>query len=597
MRSIRGWKRWLSHSFAVAAAMLVAGLYSLASPGLSPVLAGYELPPGERITNLPHIPRAIPQKEAYENYDPVIGRNFDLKNFWMRADLRVRPEYRNGVCFGGGQPNGGVCNAFGQNNVGVTTGQATNANSGKGANDQFVQQWVRLGIGYDLSPDVNFYFEMIDSRNWGSNGSANNAGNGGDPLNNNCGGASGPPANMSANCTLGVRAAYMLVRNLGGVQGLSMKAGRQYIIFGNHSLFGHFDWANTGYSHDGIMFNYSTKAFDSYLGWFRNSETDLAQAAPVGSLGGNVAGCNAPGGTPVAPANTCTGTARNGTPDGGGDADMFIFYNQIKSVPGMLIEPYYVLYINGLSEQSNSALSLATPKFSNQIRHMFGNRLEVRKGNFDLINEMVWQTGRQADGRCGTSTCGAGIVADNQRQLTINAWATRNWLGWTMYEHKWKPRLAFGFDYASGDNNTNCVQAGQRCRTSNTFENFFPTNHIHMGYADVMAWKNMISPQLNFQFRPTERDHFELWYSSFFLAQKKDNWYRGAQGPYVWTKTTNEDRHIGDEVDFSWTRMFADGKVSLQGTWGHIFSGGYIKTNLNTNSDQDWAMIQLWMNF
>ena len=103
MRSIRGWKRWLSHSFAVAA-MLVGGLAGLPSP----VLAGYELPPGERITNLPHIPRAIPQKEAYENYDPVIGRNFDLKNFWMRADLRVRPEYRNGVCFGGGNPNGGV---------------------------------------------------------------------------------------------------------------------------------------------------------------------------------------------------------------------------------------------------------------------------------------------------------------------------------------------------------------------------------------------------------------------------------------------------------------------------------------------------------
>ncbi len=57
-----------------------------------PALAAYELPPGERITNLPPIPRGIPQKEAYEMYDPVIGRNFDIKNFWMRADLRIRPE-------------------------------------------------------------------------------------------------------------------------------------------------------------------------------------------------------------------------------------------------------------------------------------------------------------------------------------------------------------------------------------------------------------------------------------------------------------------------------------------------------------------------
>ena len=30
------------------------------------------------------------------------------------------------------------------------------------------------------------------------------------------------------------------------------------------------------------------------------------------------------------------------------DVDMYLFYNQIKSVPGFLIEPYYVLYSNRL---------------------------------------------------------------------------------------------------------------------------------------------------------------------------------------------------------------------------------------------------------
>jgi hypothetical protein len=143
--------------------------------------AAFELPEGERITNLPHIPRAIPQKEAYELYDPVIGRNFDLKNFWMRADLRVRPEFRNGVCFGGGNPAGGVCNTFNP-----ASGTANPANAGRGVSDFYVQQWARLGIGYDLSPDVNFYMEVIDSAVWGANGSANNAGNGGDPLNHQC---------------------------------------------------------------------------------------------------------------------------------------------------------------------------------------------------------------------------------------------------------------------------------------------------------------------------------------------------------------------------------------------------------------------------
>ena len=553
MRRFTGRKGWLRHSIAFTAAALVAGIQMFATPAF----AAYELPPGERITNLPHIPRAMPQKEGYENYDPVIGRNFDIKNLWLRADLRVRPEWRNGVCFGGGAPVGGACNTLANART-----NSRGVNAGRGANDFYVQQWARLGIGYDLSPDVNFYMEIIDSATWGGNGSAANAGNGGDPLNHQC------STTSTGACRLGVRAAYVLVRNLAGVQGLSMKAGRQYVIFGNHSLFGHFDWANTGYSHDGIMFNYNaSKNWESWLGWFRNSETDIAQGAAVGSAAGNiVAGTNQ---------------------DAGADADMFIFYNQIKSIPGMLFEPYYVLYMNGLAEGNNTAQAMGTPKKSNQVRHMVGQRSELRKSNVDAILETAYQFGRMADG----------IGTDEQRNVNINAWALRSWLGYTVYESKWKPRFAVGVDYASGDGDANCSTAAA-CRTAGgTFENFFPTNHIHMGYMDVMAWKNMFSPQFNFQMRPSERDHFEFWYANFQLANGRDNWYRGAQGPYVFSMANNTEKHVGDELDFTWTRMFADGKVSLQATYGHLFVGDYIKQNLNTDSDQSWGFIQLWMNF
>jgi hypothetical protein len=543
----------------VAAGMMFASV---------PVQAGYELPEGERITNLPHIPRSMPQKEAYELYDPVIGRNFDLKNFWLRADLRARPEFRNGVCFGGAAPVGGACN--GAAAIGAPAGART-ATQGKAANDFYVQQWVRLGIGYDLSPDVNFYIEIIDSATWGANGTQVNAGNGGDPLNHNC------SAVQTGACRLGVRAAYVLVRNLAGVQGLSMKVGRQYVIFGNHSLFGHFDWANTGYSHDGVMFAYQTKAWDTYLGWFRNSESDIAQAAPVGSLAGNVAGQNVGN-------------------DGNRDADMFIFYNQIKSVPGFLIEPFYVLYSNRYSSADNRAQGLGTAKHSNQTRHMIGNRIEMRKGNFDAINETAWQFGSMGDNG------GVNAVQNaygNTKNLTINAWATRNWLGYTHYQSAWKPRVAINFDYASGDGRANCniSAAAGNCSTANTFENFFPTNHIHMGYMDIQAWKNMMQPAANFQFRPSTRDHFEIWYTHLQLANSKDNWYRGAQGVYVFSKANNTKRHVGDELDISWTRMFADGKVAFQATYGHMWTGSYIHENLGTHQDQSWGFVQVWMNF
>jgi hypothetical protein len=533
--------------------------------------AGYELPPGERITNLPHIPRSMPQKEAYEIYDPVIGRNFDLKNFWMRADLRIRPEWRNASCFGGSAPVGGACNSTAARGAlsGATFGQA---NAGKSASDFYVQQWVRLGLGYDLSPDVNFYFEIIDSAEWGANGNPLDAGNGGDPLNHSCG-QGGAPTGLATNCRLGVRAAYALIRNLVGIQGLSMKVGRQYVVFGNHSLFGHFDWANTGYSHDGIMFNYNAnKNFESWLGWFRNSETDLGQAAPVGSLAPNVVG------------------AGTGRPDGSGDADLFMFYNQVKSIPGMLVEPYYVLYSNNLHESANSGQGVGTPKHSAQIRHMIGQRSEVRNGNWDGVLETAWQFGRMADG----------LGTDNSRNLTINAWALRSWLGYTIYQNKWKPRFAVGFDYASGDGNANCggpAGTSPTCKTANTFENFFPTNYLHAGYMLNHAWKNQVQPQVNVQAKPTMQDHLEFWGQLHYLANARDNWYRGAQGVLVYSRPNNTANYLGSETDFAWTHMFANGKVSFTATYGHFFAGEYIRQNLGTNSDQDWGIVQLWMNF
>ena len=555
MNSIHGRTRW-GRLAAIFGAAAVTALQCLSIPAF----AGFELPPGERITNLPAIPRNMPQKEAYELYDPVIGRNFDIKNLWMRADLRVRPEMRNNTCFGGGMAGAGACNSFGGANArGVST-----AGGNKG-NDMFVQQWMRLGIGYDLSPDVNFYVEIIDSANWGSNGSAVNAGNGGDPLTHNGASASG----AGNGGRLGVRAAYMLVRNLADIQGLSMKVGRQYVIFGNHSLFGHFDWANTGYSHDGVMFSYTgIKNWDMYAGWFRNSESDLGQASAVGSAAANIAG--------------------TGAQDAQRDADLFIFYNQLKMVPGMVIEPFYVLYQNRYGSADNATQGLGTAKHSNQTRHMIGNRLEVRKGGFDFSNEIAWQFGQMGQ---------AGACVGEQKCLHINAWATRNWIGYTFYDTAWKTRLAFNLDYASGDSRNNSCASAATCKSANTFENFFPTNHIHMGYMDVQAWKNMLSPSVNLQARPSARDHIELWYTNLNLANSKDCWYRGAQGCYVFSNANNTKTHIGDEIDVAYTRMFADGKVALQAAYGTIFAGGYLTSTLNQTQNQHWAYMSLWMNF
>ncbi len=337
----------------------------------APAQAAYELPEGERITHVGAVARSIPQKEEYELYDPKIGKNFDLNKFWMRGDLRVRPIMRNGVCFGSAFTPGttrGSCNS-------PNPGTTPNGTPGK-QNDFYAQQLTRLGFGYDLSPDVNFYMELQDSRTWGGNGANGLEGTQDDARNHNgC-----ATANGGGNCgTLGVRAGYMLIRNFAGLQGLSVKAGRQYVVLGNQSLFGAFDWSNTGISHDGVMLQYSTKAWDIYGGWFRTSESDLGQAVPVGAQGPN-----------IGPSTVNNGNANQ-------DSDVFMFYNQIKSVPGFIIEPYYFLYSNRYNSQDNRSMGLGTPRHSNQTRHSVGGRIEMRKGNFDAMKRNalpVWPNGR-----------------------------------------------------------------------------------------------------------------------------------------------------------------------------------------------------------
>jgi hypothetical protein len=253
-----------------------------------------------------------------------------------------------------------------------------------------------------------------------------------------------------------------------------------------------------------------------------------------------------------------------------------------------VIEPFYVYYKNNLGSADNATQGLGTAKHSNQTRHMVGNRIEFRKGGFDFSNEIAWQFGEMGQ---------VGACQGEQKCLHINAWATRNWIGYTMYDSMWKPRLAFNFDYASGDSRNNSCVSAATCKSANTFENFFPTNHIHMGYMDIQAWKNMLSPSVNLQVRPSARDHFELWYTNFNLANSKDCWYRGSQGCYVFSNANNTKKHIGDEIDVSWTRMFADGKVSFQATYGTMFNGGYLTSTLNQQVQQHWGYVQLWMNF
>ena len=77
----------------------------------------------------------------------------------------------------------------------------------------------------------------------------------------------------------------MLVRNF-LVPNLTIKAGRQLVVWGNHRMFGHFDWNNVGWTHDGLTANYKlSKTTTLQVGWLRTAERNCSMQQ-VTVLGG-----------------------------------------------------------------------------------------------------------------------------------------------------------------------------------------------------------------------------------------------------------------------------------------------------------------------
>ena len=278
-------------------------------------------PATDKNTAVPAVPRAIPQLTPYWAYDPPANSLFDAKKLTFSGDLRVRPELRT---------NG----SFGLNNLAPANANGT---APKKSNDFYVQQWMRLGINYSLSPDVEVFIQPQYAKNWGA---AALPGSLVMPQNNgNCGAGicANDPFNVATGESFFVRQAFVLIRNA-GVENLSIKLGRQLVVFGNHRLFGHFDWANTGFSQDAATLQYASKIWNLTGGWGRPSDKNFA-----------FAGANSPE-FGVAPpgVNTQVSNARTTASNA---ADFFFARFQIKPndkiFKGLVIEPMWVYFING----------------------------------------------------------------------------------------------------------------------------------------------------------------------------------------------------------------------------------------------------------
>ncbi|MGP0592289.1 alginate export family protein [Nitrospira sp. T9] len=477
-----------------AAALIVA---MSAAPGL----AAKTTPATDKNTNVPAVPRAIPDLVPYGKFDPPKGV-FDPSKLTISGDMRVRPEFRTNGNFS----NNGDSNAY------------------------FTQQLIRLGFNYDVSPDVVFFLQPQVSNNFGAMPNPDNVGGAGNP--------------NSPNADLFLRQGFMLVRNF-LMPNLTLKAGRQLMVWGNHRIFGHFDWNNVGFSFDGVTMRYNHATVPVELGWLRVAEGNCVQ---------NAGGCT-------------TGKASKG------DGDI-LFLRLPMKFGSVAVEPAYIYEDGGATTGAGSPAFGTGGQQSNQERSTVGGRVAFKEGMFDLTGEGYWQFGEI--GPVGGAS-----------QTRINALAGHLDGGITL-PVPMQPRIGAEINYATGSSNKD---------GGHTFSQLFPTNHIHFGYMDLMSWQNMLTYGGNLQLRPTPESHFEIAGHIMRLANKRDNWYTASQATFFSTPAGNDEKSLGGEIDVVYTLFFQNNRVGWQLGYGHFFTGDYLKKNGFGTADQNWGYTQLWINF
>lgn len=117
---------------------------------------------------------------------------------------------------------------------------------------------------------------------------------------------------------------------------------------------------------------------------------------------------------------------------------------------------------------------------------------------------------------------------------------------------------------------------------NNTFDNLFPTNHLHYGYLDLQGLRNLLNVQARATCDLGGGNSATIQYNSFWLQNDQDAWY-GANGlprrngvaAFV-DPTGGSGSHVGQELDLV-LDLKLGASVKMQLLYGHLFPGGFVR--------------------
>ena len=402
----------------------------------------------------------------------------------------------------------------------------------------YIKQRSRIWGVAKPTDDTTVKITIQDSRTWGDGLSKGGSGEGV---------LSGPKLTDagSGNNHLDLHEAFIKIDNFFGTP-LSMKIGRQKLVYGDQRLIGGFEWNVNARSFDALKLTYGSETVD--IDFFASKIYDTATTAT----------------------------------DTDPDQNFYGIYSTIKSIPDNTLDLYLLLLRDGSDTAAITANNTMASDIvggginGSQNIWTYGARLKGKFQDIDYTLEIPFQTGN---------------IDTGTTNYDVDAYAIAAKVGYTLPTAQ-KIRVGIEYDFASGDSDSTDSDI-------ETFTNLYPTNHLHYGYMDRLGWRNMEAWSVNVKAQANDQLTLYAAYFIFKLAEEKDGWYgAGAWMNGAGQSSTNTEDELGSELDFVATYKY-NKAVKLQAGLSRFFTGDYIDNgDLGANAeDSDWGYLKIIANF
>ncbi len=164
----------------------------------------------------------------------------------------------------------------------------------------------------------------------------------------------------------------------------------------------------------------------------------------------------------------------------------------------------------------------------------------------------------------------------------IRAFMTVLGAGYTWNDSR-STRLAFEWAHASGDDNN-------ADNKRETFDNLYPTNHLHYGFMDRVSLQNIDNYRLQLSAKPQSNLKVQLDYHFFYLDTVNDSLYAANRAAIRTAATTGVSDHVGNEIDLL-LKYKANANLSYLAGYSRFSAGDFLK-NTGSGDDGDYFYIQ-----